>query len=66
MSWWNPFKNKKSKPKDISKKFLIIGIGNIGIYLFGLTHRQGHQIAQKRQGLPGAKGDTESRRLGYK
>ena len=27
MSWWNPFKNKKSKPKDISYRFLIIGIG---------------------------------------
>ena len=35
-------------------------IGVIGVYLSGLTHRQGHQIAQKRQGLPGAKGDTES------
>ena len=31
MSWWNPFKNKKSQPKDISKKFLIVGLGNIGI-----------------------------------
>ena len=27
--------------------------GKFGNYLFGLTHRQGHQIAQKRQGLPG-------------
>ena len=25
-----------------------------GIYLFGLTHGQGHQIAQKGKGLPGA------------
>tara|TARA_B100000963_G_C22517050_1_gene621159 strand:+ start:191 stop:802 length:612 start_codon:yes stop_codon:yes gene_type:complete len=30
MSWWNPFKNEKSQPKDISKKFLIVGLGNIG------------------------------------
>ena len=53
MSWWNPFKNKKSKPKDISKKFLIIGIGNIGIDYAFTRHNLGfdvlNYIAKKKE-----------------
>ena len=53
MSWWNPFKNKKSKPKDISKKFLIIGIGNIGINYAFTRHNLGfdvlNYIAKKKE-----------------
>ncbi len=53
MSWWNPFKNKKPKPKDISKKFLIIGIGNIGIDYAFTRHNLGfdvlNYIAKKKE-----------------
>ncbi len=53
MSWWNPFKNKNHKPKDISKKFLIIGIGNIGIDYAFTRHNLGfdvlNYIAKKKE-----------------
>ena len=53
MSWWNPFKNKKPKPKDISKKFLIIGIGNIGKDYAFTRHNLGfdvlNYIAKKKE-----------------
>ena len=53
MSWWNPFKNKKPQPKDISKKFLIIGIGNIGIDYAFTRHNLGfdvlNYIAKKKE-----------------
>ena len=53
MSWWKPFKNKKPKPKDISKKFLIIGIGNIGIDYAFTRHNLGfdvlNYIAKKKE-----------------
>ena len=53
MSWWNPFKNKKSQPKDISKKFLIIGLGNIGIDYALTRHNLGfdvlNYIAKKKE-----------------
>tara|TARA_B100000212_G_scaffold174536_1_gene131235 strand:- start:11 stop:622 length:612 start_codon:yes stop_codon:yes gene_type:complete len=53
MSWWNPFKNKKPIPNDISKKFLIIGIGNIGINYAFTRHNLGfdvlNYIAKKKE-----------------
>ena len=48
------FRQHLLRPPLCQGAIVVLGFGKFGNYLFGLTHRQGHQIAQKRQGLPGA------------